>query len=166
MDKYEFTLRTDMQELNGKQIGRYDAFFPEADMNDQLVSKYDIPEYVIIENAVFKTSFNGGNGSVFVSSKELSESTKQNPRKIQPVGTTKKKYFWYKLGQDKSQKIAFRGFMLAIVGALIDTSFAIGKIHAFFTISYQASMALLIVAFILKILGLWLVFKKGFWESK
>lgn len=155
-----------MQELNGKQIGRYDAFFPDVDVNGLPVSKYEIPEYVIIENAVFKTNFNGGNGSVFVSTRELSESTKLNPRKIQPVGTTKKKYFWYKLGQDKFQKIAFKGLIIALVGALIDTSFAVGKIHAFFIISNNATIALLIVAFILKVLGLWLVFKKGFWESK
>src|SRR5262249_34794198 len=146
--------------------GRFDAFVPDADMNGKTVSKYDFPKYIMIEGAVFKVNRNGGNNSIFVFTSELSDSDKQNPRKIKYVPTTKRKYFWYKLRQDKSQKIAFNGFMLALAGALIDTSFAVGKVHAFITISLDASILLLVFAFILKVLGLWLVFKKGFWDSK
>jgi hypothetical protein len=62
--------------------------------------------------------------------------------------------------------MAFGGLILAVVGALIDTAFAIGKVHVFIPTGYQWSIVWLTIALFLKIAGVWLVFRKGFWDAK
>lgn len=166
MDKYKFTLRTDVPELNGRPIGRFDAFIPDVDADNIKVEKADIYGYIQIEGALLKTSCNGGNASVFIRTDAVAESTKAHPREIKIEKATENAFFWYKLWHDATQKTAFIGLLLAIAGVLIDTGFAIGKVHVFFTVSYEVSLLALVIAFLLKVAGLWLVFKKGLREAK
>lgn len=166
MDKYNFTLRTDLTELNGKPIGRFDAFFPDVDKDNKPVNRDDIPAYVNIEGAVFKRNFNGGNYSVFIAPGILDESSKNNPREINVDTSCKRIFFWYRINHDKSQSRAFYALLIAAVGVCIDSTFAIGKVYPLIHVSKSQTIVLLSVAMGLKIIGLWTVFKKGFWDAK
>ena len=166
MDNYRFNLRTDLWEINGRQIGRYDIFFPDKDLSDEAVDKEKIPEYVAVEGAVFKRNFNGGNYSVFVAPKALTDSLKGKEREIQYAPASKSDFMWYRLRKDSSQKRAFTGLIIAVAGVAIDSAFAIGKIRVFIHVSEEASIVILGVAMLLKIVGLWIAFQKGFWDAK
>ena len=166
MSTYAFVLRNDSPNREGMVIGRFDAYFSEIDKNNVTVVRSEIPEYVRIEGAVFRSKFLGGNYSIFVAPKVLPDSPNAAPRAVAYEGVSENAFFWYKVWHDKSQKYAFIGLLLAITGALIDTSFAVGKVHVYVPLSYPVEIVLLTLALVLKGLGLWWVFKKGFRESR
>jgi hypothetical protein len=166
MGEYRFTLRTDKSELGNKPIGRFNAFIPDEDTGHKAVNKKKFPKFINIEDAIFKTGFNGGNESIFITPGILEESPRRNPRAVEYSEATAAQFFWYRVARDKSQKMAFTGLALAVIGAGIDTAFAIGKVHIFIPVGYQWLIFWLGIAFLLKIAGIWLVFRKGFWDAK
>lgn len=168
MDKkqYSFALRNESADREGVTIGRFDAYFSEKDLNEETVDKKNIPPYVRIEGALFRSKFLGGNYSIFIAPGVLDNSDKTNPRRVDYSGASERAFFWYKVWHDPSLKFAFFGLLFAIIGALIDTSFAIGKFVVWIPLSLTVTVILYILSFLLKIVGLWWVFKKGFRDAK
>ena len=166
MAAYKFTLRTDLLELNNKVIGKFDAFIPDTDMSGATIAKAEIPKFINIEGAIFKTVSNGGNQSVFIASGTLADSPKQNPRTITYTAATETQFFWYRINHDKSQQWAFIGLVLALIGTTIDAAYAAGKSHAYIKLPYQINVTISGLSFALKVIGLGLAFKKGVWDAR
>ena len=167
MVKYNFTLRNDVREIENQKIGRFDAFFPERDKDGTSVDEKEIPDYVKILDNIFKSiCFKAGNGSIFISPTIMDPIDKTSLKEISYTKATKKQFFYFKIKKDKLQKWAFYVLIAASIGVLIDLSLAIGKIHVYFPCTESVIILLLIVSMILKITGLVIFFRKGFWESK
>jgi hypothetical protein len=167
MADYKFTLRNDTKELNGVQIGRFYALFSETDLDGKKVIDTLIPPYVKIGNEIFKSKCNnGGNYSIFIAPGVVDPISKDSSEIINYVASSKADFFYFKLRKDQSQKLLFWGLLIAMTGVMIDSSFAIGKIHPLIPCSELSTIGLLLFAMILKIAGLWLAFKKGFWDAK
>jgi hypothetical protein len=165
MIKYKFTLRNDTMDLDRNPIGRFDAFFSEEDTENTKVEEKEIPSYVKIKDAIFKARFvKAGNKSIFIAKTAMK--VVDSKELVDYEAATKTQFFFYRIRKDTSQKLAFGALIAAVIGVLIDVSFAIGKIHVFIHCSSSVTVFLLGCGMVLKILGLWLVFKKGFWESK
>jgi uncharacterized protein (DUF2062 family) len=90
----------------------------------------------------------------------------RNSSPIDYEKATKQQFFFYNIKKDRLQKWAFLAFLAAVAGVLIDVGFAIGKIRVFIPFSESQTIISLGLGMVLKIAGLWLVFKKGFWEQK
>lgn len=134
MEKIKFEFGLDKSEFwdNCVKIGRFDALFPKVDLNNLELDNKDaepIPKYIelTLENkthhlrSVMKDS---RVGNIYVSPSTYSG---EMLNRVTPKPSSSFKYWVYRMKYDKNLHFALLGLIIAILGLVIDGSFAIGK---------------------------------------
>jgi hypothetical protein len=129
-----------------------------------------LPEFIKMsvreEKVYLKTKMrDGGEGAeFFVNMKVFANVDEKSPVKCEE--SSRYRYYLYKVWEDKEQRLAFIGLVLATLGILIDASFDIGKTYPLIEDKYNLFVAAKILSWFLKVIGLGLVFWKGFISAK
>jgi hypothetical protein len=162
--KFDILLRAEYLE---QPIPKFEAIISEQDKNKKSVDARTFPKYLRIPKAgepyvVLKSNpRKSGNDSIFISSAwDFVKGSKD-------YGTASKKdFFWFRMSHDSSQRLAAIGLLLALAGAVIDGFFAAGKFWPIFYVPDYIAGLTSVFTMLLKVVGLWLAFKKGFWDAK
>jgi hypothetical protein len=152
--------------LHKTEIGRFDAVFAKYILEKEV--KADA-KYVRIDSdeyfAVLKLKSSDGKDAIFVSEGTLTE-IKDNVV-VSWKSASFRDFFFYKLRNDKGQRLLTLGLLLAIIGTLIDGSFAIGKMDiVLFSPPDIMTNFLVFLALALKVVGLAIAFYKTILEGK
>ena len=143
------------------QIGRFEAVFP----NDIP----DLPTFVRVgsenEYGIFKVSKRNVQDAIFVAEGSLKAIADNTQVEYRSCGFIR--FNWYKIRKDRAQMIAFVALVLAIIGTVIDGSFAIGKSGVvWFHFTENEIAGWIATALWLKIIGLLIVFVKSLLDGK
>ena len=76
------------------------------------------------------------------------------------------RYYPYRLRSDKRQGYPFIGLIVTAIGLIIEATVAVGKIHPLWIVSDAVIAGSLIIALVLKVVGLIVIFWKGVLEDE
>jgi hypothetical protein len=152
--------------LHDTDIGQFDAIFATTVLaeNVKVDAKY-IRVYAGEFSAVLKLKSPDGKDAVFVSKRTLKEL--DDDTIVCWTAASFQDFYSYRLRNDQGQQLLTFGLLIAIIGTLIDGSFAIGKMGiTIFTFSGNMIMFLVFAALFLKVAGLGITFYKTILEGK
>lgn len=168
LKEYKFGLDKESS-WDADKIGRFDAFFPKEDFNGIDVAEEDIPKYIKIviggkTHYLKRTLKSSRKSNIYVNPSTYSG----DALKSIAIEKSSEIYFLiYKVRNDINQKISTWGLVIALIGLLIDGSFAIGKAgYVKFVLTNREIFVWMVAALILKAVGLALIYFKGLKESK
>jgi hypothetical protein len=150
------------------KIDKFVAEYPPRD--DEGKEQSETPQFIRISDdkkgVYLKTKMReSGDGCVFFVNPKILPDTNENYQ-VKWEEARSYQYSLYKVWNDKEQRLAFFGLLLAVLGYLIDASFDIGKSYPLIEYNYNLFMVAKISSWILKIVGVVLVFWKGFVAAK
>lgn len=159
---------TDWVVRRDDKVDKFAVEYPPRD--ESRAAQPELPKFIKLtingKNTYLKTKMrSAGDGCVlFVSSTTLSD-VQENPAATWE-SASRYKYNLYKVWSDKEQRIAFIGLFFAVLGIVIDASFDVGKNYPMIEYRHYLFMFMKYLSWALKIVGLILVFWKGFIGAK
>jgi len=153
---------------HSENVKEFEAEYTPYSFNEQEVP--DQPDYVLISTGKsnahlkLKRRMTGSGCVIFVNPKTKGTIDGES---IKIIECDKLTYQIYLIRNDKAQQLAFFGLLIASIGLIIDAAFDLGKIFTLFPYyGGKFVFVMKLISWVLKIWGLYLVFKKGLIGSK
>lgn len=158
--------------IDSSQIGRFEAIFPNDVPEDR--GKPDGKMLIVTdakyvklscerEQAILKVSKRNVSNAIYVAKSVLQVPDNTS---ILFTSTTQTAYFKYRIKNDLSLALTTYGMLLAVVGLSIEACLGIGKAYQIFYFPPVTIGALTAISFVLKFVGIPLLFYKSLLDAK
>ncbi len=164
MPDYKLQHRTD---LKGQAVKKFEAHFSST-VNGEKIPDKDITGFFRVSCGPYSACVKGkpynGNDVIFVNPAVIDVAENAAVTSVERISSGE--YVRNKIKEDTNEKMAFYGFLIALSGLGVDLIIGFTKIENHFAWLKENILYITILSFILKAIGLFLVYIKGIREWK